>query len=358
MEVGTSVPPARERPNGSLWSTSGRAGDANAPELARERFIFSFQKMEDEATQKGSGSDVLDLGTPGDVINVINVIDPSYVIDPSNVSKSTRKRLAKAEQWQRVKALKKQRAKEQKAKAREERLAAIVAGQAGWTEEEKERDKAERIERARAYREKQAEAKQARHDRLAKAKEEDTWRVVIDYDFEEQMTPTEIKSIVQQTNFAFGANGRAETPVHLVLCSVKGGIREAFERQLQVYESWAGVTVTSESYVEFHKEKKDRLVYLTADSDVEIGRLCPEDIYVIGGIVDRNRHKGICHTRATEEGIRTARLPIAKHLLGTGRSMVMCTNHVVDMLLQFLETDDWETAVQRVLPERKRGDKE
>jgi tRNA (guanine9-N1)-methyltransferase len=275
--------------------------------------------------------------------------------DHDNLSKRARKRQAKAERWKRVKALKSHRLKENKAKARKEKLAAIQALQAGWTLEEKERDKAERKERARAHREEQAKLKQLRHDRLAKAKEEDTWRVVIDFDFEEQMTENEIKSITQQTNFAFGANGQAKTPVHLVLTSVKNGIKEAFDRQLQVYESWAGVTVSSESYTEVYKDKKDQLVYLTADSDVQIDRLSPQDIYVIGGIVDRNRHKGICYERAQAQGIRTARLPIDKHLLGSGRSMVMCTNHVVDMLLGFLDTEDWGTAVQRVLPERKRG---
>ncbi len=305
-----------------------------------------------EVTRKGSGSDLVNLSTRR---NLGDPSDPGDPGDPGDLSKGARKRLAKAEQWQREKELKKRRAKEQKAKAREEKLAAIEALQAGWTQEEKDRDKSERMERARAYREERAKVKQARHERLVKAKEEDTWRVVVDYDFEEQMTQTEIKSITQQTNFTFGANGQAKTPVHLVLCSVKGGIREAFERQLRVYESWAGVTVSSESYLEVHKEKKDRLVYLTADSDVEIDRLRPEDIYVIGGIVDRNRHKGICLERAKAQGIRTARLPIAKHLLGSGRSMVMCTNHVVDMLLGFLETGDWEKAVRRVLPERKRG---
>ena len=281
-------------------------------------------------------------------------VDKAETNADASISKGARKRLAKAEQWKRVKERKKQTAKERKAKSREEKLAAIGDLQAGWTLEERERDKAERIERARAFRASQAEVKQARRDRLIKAKEDDTWRVVIDYDFEEQMSQNEIKSITQQTNFTYGANGRAETPVHLVLTSVKGGTKEAFDRQLRVYGSWAGVTVSSESYAEVYKDKKEQLVYLTADSDVEIDRLCPEDIYVIGGIVDRNRHKGICLERAQAQGIRTARLPIDKHLLASGRSVVMCTNHVVDMLLGFLETGDWGVAVRRVLPERKR----
>ena len=36
---------------------------------------------------------------------------------------------------------------------------------------------------------------------------------------------------------------------------------------------------------------QDKLVYLTADSDNELGELDPAAVYIIGGIVDRNRHR-------------------------------------------------------------------
>ena len=270
------------------------------------------------------------------------------------LTKSARKRLARAERLKQAKEFKKQRMKEQKAARRQEKLDAIEARQANLTAEEQERDKEERMARAKEYRLAKTKDKQERHARLEKAKQDDRWRVVIDFDFEAQMTPNEIRSIVQQTNFAFGANGKAKIPVHLVLTSIKGGIKEVFDQQVRVYESWAGVTVSSESFEEVYKDKKEQLVYLTAESDVEIETLQPEDIYVIGGIVDRNRHKGLCFEKAQALGIRTARLPLGQHLMGSGRSVVMCTNHVFDMLLGYLETEDWEAAVHRVIPERKR----
>jgi tRNA (guanine9-N1)-methyltransferase len=39
-----------------------------------------------------------------------------------------------------------------------------------------------------------------------------------------------------------------------------------------------------------------RIVYLSADAEDELTTLSPDDVYVIGGIVDRNRHKVSDHS--------------------------------------------------------------
>lgn len=55
-----------------------------------------------------------------------------------------------------------------------------------------------------------------------------------------------------------------------------------------------------------------KLVYLSADADVIMERFEPQCVYVIGGLVDRNRHKGVTHTKAVQQGVRTLRLPIGE----------------------------------------------
>ena len=51
-----------------------------------------------------------------------------------------------------------------------------------------------------------------------------------------------------------------------------------------------------------------------ADAEEELTELDRSRAYIIGGIVDRNRHKGLCRSRAEAGGIRTARLPIRDYL--------------------------------------------
>ena len=93
-------------------------------------------------------------------------------------------------------------------------------------------------------------------------------------------------------------------------------------------------------------------VYLTSDSPNTLDRLSPNTSYIIGGIVDKNRHKGICYKRACERGIPTAKLPIGEYMTMQSRS-VLAVNHVVEIMLKWLETGNWGEAFLSVIPKRK-----
>ncbi|TVY87019.1 tRNA (guanine(9)-N1)-methyltransferase [Lachnellula willkommii] len=95
-----------------------------------------------------------------------------------------------------------------------------------------------------------------------------------------------------------------------------------------------------------------QIVYLTSDSPDTLTTLSPNTSYIIGGIVDKNRHKGLCYKRACELGIPTAKLPIGEYMTMQSRS-VLAINHVVEIMLKWLETGDWGEAFLRVIPKRK-----
>ena len=82
---------------------------------------------------------------------------------------------------------------------------------------------------------------------------------------------------------------------------------------------------------EGQKMDKSKLVYLTADSPNNITELDPSDIYIIGGIVDRNRYVRLTLDRANEQGIRHAKLPIGEYVqLAT--STVLTVNQVFEIM--------------------------
>lgn len=94
------------------------------------------------------------------------------------------------------------------------------------------------------------------------------------------------------------------------------------------------------------------IVYLTSDSPHTLDVLSPYTTYIIGGLVDKNRHKGICYKMAMERNIPTAKLPIGDYMTMQSRS-VLTTNHVVEIMLKWLESKDWAKAFLQVIPKRK-----
>lgn len=99
-------------------------------------------------------------------------------------------------------------------------------------------------------------------------------------------------------------------------------------------------------------KSKPSIVYLTSDSPNTLNRLEPNTSYIVGGIVDKNRHKGLCYKRACERGIETARLPIGEYMTMQSRS-VLTINHVVEIMLKWLETGNWGESFLTVIPKRK-----
>ena len=77
-----------------------------------------------------------------------------------------------------------------------------------------------------------------------------------------------------------------------------------------------------------------------------------DKVYIIGGIVDRNRLKGITFSKAVKQDIATARFPIDAHHLKTAGPLTV--NHTYDILLKYGEKGNWEDAFQESLPKRPR----
>ena len=114
----------------------------------------------------------------------------------------------------------------------------------------------------------------------------------------------------QQIMYSYGYNKRSTCPFNIALCDLHGETRNKLEK-LHGFEAWP-VLKETKPYIEVFP--KDELVYLTADSSNTIHKLDPSKVYVVGGIVDRNRYKCLTFNKAKSQGIETAKLPIGEYL--------------------------------------------
>ncbi|OAA73627.1 tRNA m(1)G methyltransferase domain containing protein [Cordyceps fumosorosea ARSEF 2679] len=237
--------------------------------------------------------------------------------------------------------------------------------------------------------------------------------IVLDCDFESYMTDKERVSLSSQVTRAYSDNRHASYRAHLWVAGFRGKLAARFDEVLQAQQRhWKGAsvfegdfaacaaaaraqmasfqTVTPASEQEeqekvagqhqpaneqlmigalrrslenpapWPRDARDPLpldepeppldpafgdvVYLSSDSPYTLTRLEPGTTYVVGGLVDKNR----------EKGIRTARLPIGEYMVMRSRQ-VLATNHVVAIMLRWLEHEDWGKAFLSVIPKRKGG---
>ncbi|XP_033219135.1 tRNA methyltransferase 10 homolog A [Belonocnema kinseyi] len=172
--------------------------------------------------------------------------------------------------------------------------------------------------------------------------------VTIDLSFDDLMIDKDIAKMIKQILRCYTLNRRAAAPVQFSVSNFTGKSREEMKRH-NGYEHW-DVNFHSENYLNIYDKK--RIIYLTSESDNVIETLDQEAVYVIGGLVDHNAQKGLCHRLATSKNIKHARLPIDKYLQMKTRK-VLSIVHVFEILLRVAEGKTWQETLLQVLPERK-----
>lgn len=88
----------------------------------------------------------------------------------------------------------------------------------------------------------------------------------------------------------YSANRSALHPMHITITSFDEPLKTAFEKKTSSYVNWKDVDFIQEPYQDKFTDKS-KLIYLSADSDQVAHELEEDKIYIIGGIVDKNRHK-------------------------------------------------------------------
>jgi tRNA (guanine9-N1)-methyltransferase len=185
-----------------------------------------------------------------------------------------------------------------------------------------------------------------------------SFQICIDCAYEEHMTAKEIASLASQIRCCYAYNKRNPHPCLFTVTGLSGQTLELLQKETG-YSEWhnRAYTGTSMSLSDHFHDNLHNLVYLTSDSENSIAELDNGKIYVIGGIVDRNRLVRAARTRADKLGIPTAKLPLSEHLAKMPTTRVLTCNHVFDILLRYrLCGNDWCEALRAVLPPRKEAE--
>lgn len=313
--------------------------------------------------------------------------DPSSAPTEPKISKNQQKKLRRQQAWEAAKedrkAARKEKRHDRSARKRTEREQKVADAVAAGADPEAALKQV--LEKAKPKR----------------SKHTVPLSIILDCDFEEYMRDSELVSLAGQVVRSYSQNRQGVYRGHIAISSFGGKLKERFETVLKnTHKGWQGVVFVEGDFVAAGKqlhglmrgpkggklcpslggESKDgdeveekpeaesapaqgvpestpseeSIVYLSADSPHTLDKLEPYTSYVIGGLVDRNREKGLCQRRAEERGIKTAKLPIGDYMQMASRQ-VLTTNHVVEIMSKWLETGDWGEAFMAVIPERKGG---
>ncbi|EHA98821.1 RNA (guanine-9-)-methyltransferase domain-containing protein 2 [Heterocephalus glaber] len=237
------------------------------------------------------------------------------------VSKRRMKKLRKQKQWEEQRELRKQKRKEKHKRKKLERQCQLESNSDG-------------NDRKRVRR-------QVVHSTL---------RLIIDCSFDDLMVLKDIKKLHKQIQRCYAENRRALHPVQFYLTSHGGQLKKNMDDNDKGWVNWKDIHIKPEHYSELIK--KEDLVYLTSDSPNVLQELDESKAYVIGGLVDHNHHKGFTYKQASDYGIDHAQLPLGNFVKMNSRK-VLAVNHVFEIILEYLQTRDWQEAFFTILPQRK-----
>eukprot|EP00405_Crypthecodinium_cohnii_P008281 CAMPEP_0206424584 /NCGR_PEP_ID=MMETSP0324_2-20121206/3313_1 /ASSEMBLY_ACC=CAM_ASM_000836 /TAXON_ID=2866 /ORGANISM="Crypthecodinium cohnii, Strain Seligo" /LENGTH=406 /DNA_ID=CAMNT_0053889263 /DNA_START=85 /DNA_END=1303 /DNA_ORIENTATION=+ len=178
--------------------------------------------------------------------------------------------------------------------------------------------------------------------------------VIIDLEWEADMSEKELKSLVHQVMYCYGHNRSAPKPVNLVLSGLAEGT-QTYQKlsKMSGFDTWPLQKLSGPYIDHFPKEK---LVYLTADAEEVLETFDPSKAYIIGGIVDHNRLKGVTFAKAEEEGIAMAQLPIDGNVDMGVNSKVLTVNKVLQIVVDFQASGNWKEVLQKGVPSRRQAE--
>ncbi|XP_033325164.2 tRNA methyltransferase roswell [Megalopta genalis] len=179
-------------------------------------------------------------------------------------------------------------------------------------------------------------------------------RIVYDLSYDSYMSVYESYNCAKQLVLAFAQNRIHKSPFNLYFCNTNKSslvMKQMHKNIPTIYDDNFPLNVTEKSYLDIFD--KDKLVYLTPDTNQVLKKFDADMVYIIGGMVDKMHPKRVSFAKARSERIQMARLPLSEHLpWGTGSTKNLPLNQVLAILLDLHHTNDWDIALKHI-PRRK-----
>ncbi|XP_055615562.1 tRNA methyltransferase 10 homolog A [Toxorhynchites rutilus septentrionalis] len=240
------------------------------------------------------------------------------------MSKRQKKKMLKMQQWE---IKKKEKRLKEKEKLKQRKLEAIAAGLPTRNGPSRKELKRNKIDYSKS-----------------------DISVVVDLSFDNMMIDKDVAKCVKQLLRIYTMNRRSERPIPLHFTGIReGGSVEMHLKRNDGYQHW-DVKFSNDSFANLFD--RDKLVYLSSESDNVLTALEKDHVYVIGGLVDHNQHKGHCYELASRLGIKHARLPLSEHIVIKTRT-ILTINQVFEILMKIQLGKQWQETLLEVLPMRK-----
>lgn len=182
--------------------------------------------------------------------------------------------------------------------------------------------------------------------------------IVFDFDYQLYMEEDEFKSLFLQIAMCYGLNKTNKNKINYYLTNYGNSIKEGLEKMGAKY--WHCHQSEKPFYLLddlIHYKKP--FVYLSPDSPNELEEVSDDNIYIIGGLVDKPVIKNrslLRFNQINEENghlikINSARLPLDKYVDNL-RCPALNINTVAEILSYKRDGLSWENAIDKALPNR------
>lgn len=179
-------------------------------------------------------------------------------------------------------------------------------------------------------------------------------KLIFDCSYDNHMTDREAVNAAKQLMLSFAENRNNDDPFDVHFCNANlDGTTMTFLRKHipTMLDLDFPLNVHQCSYLDL--VPKEQLVYLTPHCRTDLVEFNPDDVYIIGAMVDKMNSEPLSLAKAKSLGLRMARLPLDRYLqFGAGSGKSLTLNQMTSIMLTVKNTNSWSEALSHV-PRRK-----